>query len=78
MKDLMYHWIVGNDVPPWSVALARGIFGAFIIGGFAGFNAWAQTDDLAFIIRSTGIAVFGWLGVRAGIEGFIDQRKNGN
>jgi hypothetical protein len=79
MRDLMYHWIVGNDVPPWCVAAARGLLGAVVVGGIAFFNAWAQTDDIAdpFVIRTTGLAVLAWIGVRAGIEGVIDTRKNG-
>lgn len=77
MKDLVYHLIVGNDVPPWSVALARGVLGAVVVGGLALFNAWAQTDDIPFLIRTTGIAVLTYIGLRAGIEGIIDQRKNG-
>jgi hypothetical protein len=77
MKDWLYHNLVGNDTPPWAVAAARGLFGAFVVGGLAGFNAWAETDDIAFIIRTTGIAVFGWLAVRAGIEGILDTWKNG-
>lgn len=77
MQDLFYHWIVGNDVPPWCVALARGFLGAFIVGGLAAFNAWGQSDDLTFIIRATGVAVFGFLAVRAGIEGILDQSTKG-
>lgn len=77
MIGLAYHYLIGNDVPPWGVALARGIFGAVVVGGLAFFNAWAQTDDIPFLIRTTGIAVLSWIALRAGIEGIIDQRKNG-
>lgn len=77
MQQLLYHWIVGNDVPPWCTALARGLLGAFIVGGLAGFNAWGQSDDVGFIIRTTGVAVFSFLGVRAGIEGILDQTRKG-
>lgn len=77
MRDLMYHYLLGNDVPPWGVALARSLLGAVVVGGLAFFNAWAQTDDIPFLIRTTGIAVLTWIGLRAGIEGMLDTWKNG-
>ncbi len=75
MREFLYHAIVGNDAPPWVTATARGILGAVVVGGLAFFNAWAQTDDVGFLIRTTGIAVLGWIGMRAGIEGMIDTAK---
>lgn len=77
MREFLYHALVGNDVPAWLTATARGLLGALVVGGLAFFNTWAQTDDLKLLITATAVPVLTWVGMRAGIEGMMDTRKNG-
>ncbi len=77
MKDWLFHNLVGNDSPAWGVALARGVLGAVVIGGLAFFNAWTQTDDVKLLISATAVPVLTWVGMRIGLEGWVDTWKNG-
>ena len=76
MKEYLYHAIIGNDTPPWVVAAARGFLGALISGGLGFLVTWQGTDEVKVLV-SAGVTPFlTYLGIRLGIEGFIDARKN--
>ena len=71
------HALLGNDTAPWTVAIARAILGAAILGGVAAMSAWSTTDDIPDIIRAGLTAALGFLALRGAAEGWIDTRKNG-
>ena len=77
MNDFVRHYYVGNDAPPWAVALVRGIAAAVIAGATAFFAVWAQTDDVKLLITAGTVPALAVLAARFGLEGAIDQRKNG-
>ena len=77
LKNLAYHWIVGNDTAPWIVAAARGAVLAFITAAIAFFQIWAQTDDIKLLISVPGAMFFTVLSGRWAAEGLIDTWKNG-
>ena len=77
LKDLAYHWIVGNDTPPWIVAGARGLLQAFLLAALSFFSIWAQVDDVKLLISTPaevffGVLLFRWIG-----EGALDSWKGG-
>jgi hypothetical protein len=78
MSGFWRHYIVGNDVPPWLVALCRAVLGALLLGSYAAVGAWATTNEPKVIIVAFLVSFLGYLKTRGIIEGAIDQRKNGN
>lgn len=78
MGDIIRHWIVGNDTPPWVVAAARAAIGAVLIGANAVLQTWEISTDPAVIARAGLSAVVLVLIIRGGFEGWIDQRRNGS
>ena len=78
LKDMARHAFIGNDTPPWIVAGARGFLGALISGSLGFLVTWQGTDEVKVLV-SAGVTPFlTYLGIRLGIEGFIDARKNGS
>ncbi|KKL81368.1 hypothetical protein LCGC14_1995460 [marine sediment metagenome] len=77
MKDLAYHWIVGNDTPPWIVAAARGLLTALLAAATNFFMVWSQTDDVKLLISGPSGVFLSVLTLRLAAEGIIDSWKNG-
>ena len=77
MSNFIRHYVVGNDRPPWTISLVRGIISAIITGALAFLATWTQTDDVKLIISATMTPALTVLMVRFGLEGSIDTRKNG-
>jgi len=74
--DKLYHVFVGNDVPPWAVAFARGAAGALVLGGLGFLAMWQVTDNVkALIIAGLEPALL-YAALRIGVEGFVDSQKN--
>lgn len=71
------HCIVGNDMPPWVVALCRGFAAALIAGAISFFAVWQNTDDVRVLVSAGAVPFLTTLAWRFGLEGTIDQRKNG-
>lgn len=77
MHDFVRHYVVGNDAPPWAVALTRGVLAAVIVGLLSFLAMWQTTDDAKTLIIAGATPALIVLAQRFGFEGMIDQRKNG-
>ncbi len=77
MSWFIKHCIVGNDMPPWVVALCRGFTAALIAGALGFLAMWQQTDEVKLLITAGLTPFLFTLSWRFGLEGAIDQRKNG-
>lgn len=77
MKELLYHWIVGNDTPAWIVAMARGLLTAGLAGATVFVTTWAQTEDVKLMISAPASVFLTVLTARLVAEGIIDTWKNG-
>ena len=75
IMDNLYHLYVGNDRPPWAVALTRAIVGAVLLGASGFLTTWSQTDEVKLLIIAGLTPAIGYLLVRFGIEGIIDTGK---
>ena len=75
LMDNMRHLYVGNDRPPWAVALTRAIVGAVIIGGLGFLAVWQATDDVKVLITAGVTPALTHLALRFGLEGFVDSGK---
>ena len=75
MRNAAYHILIGNDAPAWATAAARALVGALITGGLSFFAMWSQTDELKQLVIAFATPALGYLGVRFGIEGAVDTRK---
>jgi len=72
-----YKIFMGNSTPPFITAIARGLYGAALLGISAclyDLQGGAGGEDA---LLTGAIASVGYLVVRAGAEGIIDQRRNG-
>ena len=61
-------------MPPIAIAFLRAALGGFVLGGSAAFGQLATGASTRTALISGGVAFFGYLILRGGIEGFIDQR----
>lgn len=77
MNWFIQHCIIGNDMPPWVVALCRGFLAAFITGALGFLAVWQNTDDVRVLVTAGAVPFLTTLALRFGLEGAIDQRKNG-
>lgn len=69
---------MGNSTSPVITAFLRGIYGALLLGVSACLYDLQGGADGVDALLTGGIAAVGYLIVRAGAEGVIDQRRNGN
>ena len=77
IEDFIRHYVIGNDRPPWAIALVRALLGALLLGAAAAINAWDGSTSVELIIRAGLTAAIGFLLLRGAAEGLIDTRKNG-
>ena len=77
MHDFVRHYVVGNDAPPWAVALTRGVLEAVITGLLSFLAIWQTTDEVKTLIIAGATPALLVLSGRFVVEGMIDQRKNG-
>ena len=75
MMNELWHLYIGNDRPPWMVALTRAIVGASLLGASAFLAMWSQTDDVKVLLIAGLTPFIGHLLIRFGIEGVIDTGK---
>ena len=61
-------------MPPIAVAFVRAAVGGFVLGGAAAFGQLSTGASTRTALISGGVAFFGYLILRGGIEGFIDQK----
>jgi hypothetical protein len=63
--------------PPWVIALGRAALGGLVLGGSSYFGQLASGASQKTALISAGVAFFGYLVLRGGAEGIIDQRAAG-
>ena len=68
---------MGNSTPPFITAIVRGLYGAVLLGVSALLYDLRGGEALADALVTGAIASVGYLIVRAGAEGIIDQNRNG-
>lgn len=76
VMDNLYHLYVGNDRPPWAVALTRAFVGAAIIGGLGFLAVWQATDDVKVLVTAGVTPALTHLALRFGLEGIVDTGKS--
>ena len=59
---------------PWQIAILRAAGGALVLAGVAFFGQLAAGQSLKAAGIAAGSAFFGYLVLRGGIEGAVDQR----
>lgn len=59
---------------PIVVATYRGLVGALVLAGGAYFGALQGGATAIDALIPAGVAFFGYLALRAGVEGWIDQK----
>jgi hypothetical protein len=58
----------------FKTALIRGVIGAVIFAGSAGFSQLATGASFRAAGIAAGVAFFGYLILRSGVEGYIDTQ----
>lgn len=58
---------------PWLVALLRALVGAAVMAGSAFFGQLATGQSVRAAEIGAGVAFFGYLILRGGLEGLVDQ-----
>jgi hypothetical protein len=58
----------------FKTALIRGAIGAVIFAGSAGFSQLATGSSYKAAAIAAGVAFFGYLILRSGVEGYIDTQ----
>ena len=59
-----------------ATAAFRAVLGAVIVGGLGFLAIWSQTDELKVLLTAGLVPALTHLGIRLGVEGVIDTRKN--
>ena len=78
MGNFVRHYVVGNDAPPWMVAGVRALGAGFVLAMHSGTASWLATGhDVSVALVVSVNVFFGTLVLRWGLEGKIDQGKNG-
>ena len=72
-----YRIFMGNSTPPMLTAIFRGVYGALLLGASAMLYDLRGGEAFTDAVLTGAIAAVGYLIVRAGAEGIIDQRRNG-
>ena len=77
MSDFVRHFVIGNDTPPWLVAVTRALIFGSLLGLGALVTAWQSGESGEDLAKAFVGALMAYVILRAGVEGYIDQRKNG-
>ena len=59
----------------WKTAALRALIGATLIGATAFLSVWSQTDDVKLLVTATVTPMLSYIGVRLGIEGYVDNKR---